>query len=352
MKKTKNSLPILACLMVLSSSVVAQEYYDTSDDLLDSSVSSFDMDEIQIEGKLSPSEQMRRRREKLEERNKNMVEKKIEDIRVKQEIILTNKLQDAFNKGLNNLNEDNVSVKEAAPVLPQPIVQPVIETKVEPVKVERNSQVIPFVGGQAIKGSFNGIKIDFETKMLVGVQVETKVDEQLMAGAELSYATLTTTDRDNAFVTAGSLCSNGQLCGAREIAYGKWTLGGNLKYLFTQESRFKPYIAAGANYNRVKLDFNDSGAINGVPTTNINGFVLGDESVNSNYVSGNVKLGVQLDVNEKWGANLEVSYTKNFVSKKNYNTSYNSDQIRLENISNAMEQSDITAIGAGLVVKF
>src|SRR5207253_9188086 len=78
------------------------------DDMLDEADDALQMDDINLEGKLSPSERLRQRREKLEERNKVMVEKKIEDIRVKQEIALTNKLQDAFGKSLNNLNEDKV----------------------------------------------------------------------------------------------------------------------------------------------------------------------------------------------------------------------------------------------------
>ena len=108
------------------------------DDMLDDadgalSGDALQMDDINLEGKLSPSERLRQRREKLEERNKLMVEKKIEDIRVKQEIQLTNKLQDAFGKSLNNLNEDKVQVAQAAPVAPQPVVAapaPVVETPV------------------------------------------------------------------------------------------------------------------------------------------------------------------------------------------------------------------------------
>ena len=58
------------------------------------------MEDINIDGKLSPSELLKRRRAKLEERNRLMMEKKVEDIRVKQEIELTNKLQSAFDKNL------------------------------------------------------------------------------------------------------------------------------------------------------------------------------------------------------------------------------------------------------------
>jgi hypothetical protein len=67
-----------------SGSVKAQDdMLDEANDSL-SGDDSLQMDDINLEGKLSPSERLRQRREKLEERNKVMVEKKIEDIRVKQ----------------------------------------------------------------------------------------------------------------------------------------------------------------------------------------------------------------------------------------------------------------------------
>ena len=153
------------------------------EDMLDEADDALLMDDINLEGKLSPSERLRQRREKLEERNKVMVEKKIEDIRVKQEIELTNKLQDAFGKSLNNLNEDKVQVSQAAPIAPQPVVAPVavVETKIieeapAPVKEEKKSKVIPFLGGSSLKGD----RIDFESKLNMGIALETQVLSQVL----------------------------------------------------------------------------------------------------------------------------------------------------------------------------
>jgi hypothetical protein len=114
----------------------SQDMLESADEALEGD--SFQMEDINLEGKLSLSEQLRKRSEKLEERNKVMVEKKIEDIRVKQEIALTNKLQDAFGKNLNNLNEDQDLVVQAAPVVPRPIIlaHPVVETKIIEAKEE------------------------------------------------------------------------------------------------------------------------------------------------------------------------------------------------------------------------
>jgi opacity protein-like surface antigen len=347
-------LPIflLSAVTIAAANAKAQDMLDESEDLLqDNSV--LQMDDIQIDGKLSPSEQLRKRREKLEERNKNMVEKKIEDIRVKQEIALTNKLQDAFNKGLNNMNEDKVQVRDAAPVQPQPVI---VETKVvapvEPEKIEKVSKFIPYVGGQTIKGTSNGVKVDFETKLNLGLVVETKIDSNITLGGDFSYANLTTTDANNLYVSSIQLCSTNYSCQAREIAYSKMSLGVNGKYYLTMESKFKPYLGAGLAVNRTKLDYNDNGQINGVQTVTYNGSTLGSESTTSTYFSGALKLGAQFDFSEKLGANLEFSYNKSLSSKSNFNTSVSSDQTRLDNLSSAMDSSDVTSIVGGIVVKF
>ena len=118
-----------------------------SDNILDDSNNALNsdvvqMDDINIEATISLSERLRQRREKLEERNKTIVEKKIEDIRVKQEIQLTKKLEDAFGKSLNNLKEDKALITQTEPMAPQPINSaqaPLIETKI--IDVESDSRI-------------------------------------------------------------------------------------------------------------------------------------------------------------------------------------------------------------------
>jgi len=59
---------------------------------------------MNIEESDGPSEGLRIKREKLEKRNKKMLEKKTEDIRVKQEIALTKKLHEDLDKSIKNLD--------------------------------------------------------------------------------------------------------------------------------------------------------------------------------------------------------------------------------------------------------
>lgn len=330
------------------------------DDMLDEADDALQMDDINLEGKLSPSERLRQRREKLEERNKIMVEKKIEDIRVKQEIALTNKLQDAFGKSLNNLNEDKVQqevkVVQAAPVAPQPVVAPapVVETKIveveKPVvKEEKKSKVIPYIGAQSIKGD----KTDFESKMNIGATVETFVMPQISAGLGVGYSSMDITDTANAYLNNGSVIGSGyysSFSGGRKMSYDKLSIEANSKFFLTVESKVKPFAGLGLSYNRSNLKYDDNG--NGY---NYNGINYGSEGFSSTSMAASAKLGAEVDFSETVGLNIDLSYTKTLSSglaNKADASMSNPDQVRLQNVTKSIEDSDVTTIAAGLVVRF
>ena len=338
--------------------VMAQDdMLDQADDAL--SGDALQMDDINLEGKLSPSEKLRQRREKLEERNKIMVEKKIEDIRVKQEIALTNKLQDAFGKSLNNLNEDKVQVAQAAPVAPQPVVVaapvPVVETKIveekiEPEKVVKKSKVIPYIGASQIKGD----KIDFESKTNIGVNLETLVLPQLSVGLGVGYTALDITDVANSFSTnlGDSYYNNysNSFGAGRQITSSKVAIEASAKYFLTVESKIKPFAGLGLSYNRSNLKYETGG--NGFA---YNGVSYGDEGYSSTAMGASAKLGAEIDFTDTIGLNIDLSYAKTLssgISSTSSASALNTDQIRLQNVTKAMEDSDTTAIQAGLVVRF
>jgi hypothetical protein len=340
-----------------SSSLKAQDdMLDNADDILNGD--SLQMDDINLEGKLSPSEKLRQRREKLEERNKMMVEKKIEDIRVKQEIALSNKLSDAFGKSLNNLNEDKVQVVQAAPVAiaPQPVVAPVavVETKIvvekeEPVVVIKKSKVIPYLGMQTIKGD----RVDLETNTNVGINLETLVMSQLSVGLGVGYSGMYITDVANTFLNNNSQIGSNyyNTFGAgRRITSSKIAIEANTKFFLTEESRIKPFIGGAVSYNRSNLKYEDNG--NGYSS---NGISYGSEGFSSTSMGATAKLGAEVDFNDTIGFNVDFSFTKTLSSgisnTANVNNN-NQDQARLENITKSMEGSDTTSIQAGLVVKF
>lgn len=317
-----------------------------------------DMDQIEIEGKLSPSELLKRRREKLEERNKIMVEKKIEDIRVKQEIALTNKLQGAFNNSLNNLNEDKVQTTQAAPApaAPAPVAPaPVIETRIVEVpapvvKEEKRSKVIPSLGITNIKGD----RIDLQSDVTLGVNAETMLTSQISAGLGLSYGTMDLTDVANEYVNNGygtyyNTGYYGTYGSGRSMKFSKLTIEATGKFFFTEDSRFKPYAGAGLSYNRTSLKYDNQSSYYS------NGVTFGSEDLSSTAVAGSAKLGAEFDITETIGLNVDLSYTKNItsgISKSAGTISTNPDQGRLENISKEIEDGDVTAVQAGMVIRF
>ncbi|MDO9181691.1 MAG: hypothetical protein Q7U04_04745 [Bacteriovorax sp.] len=366
MKFSKETKRLTFMSLFLASAVLAGIHTNTlraQDDMLDEandvlSGDSLQMDDINLEGKLSPSERLRQRREKLEERNKIMVEKKIEDIRVKQEIALTNKLQDAFGKSLNNINEDKVQVVQAAPVAPQPVIAPVIETKIVEVKEEKlpevkKSKVIPYLGAQSMKGD----KIDFESKLNIGANLETLIFPQLSVGIGLGYTSLEITDVANQFLTNGTQLDpnynntyNSSFGTGRKMSSSKLTIEANSKYFLTAESKIKPFVGAALSYNRSNLKYDDAG--NGYAYNGVN---YGNEGFSSTAMGATAKLGAEVDFNETVGLNIDLSYTKTLssgISSTANTTDNNLDQARLQNITKSMEDSDITSIQAGLVVKF
>lgn len=331
---------VLAFLVLAAGSInisYAQDMFDDTDELLQDG-SAIQMDSMQIEGKISPSEMLRRRREKLEDRNKVMVEKKIEDIRVKQEIALTNKLQDAFNKGLNNVNEDKVAVKEAAPIAPQPVViQPTIiekvieKEKVVEKEVEKKSRVIPSIGYESLKGA----DIDLETKLSLDLQLETKINPNTALGFSIGYSTMSATDLYTGMQN-------------RPLSYGKLKIGANGKYIFAEDAKLRPYLGGELAYNRTTLKYDD----------NLGTSIYGNQmssNVSSSYASLALKMGAELDLNQMMGINLEASFTKSLVSGNNLQSTtnvVNIDQSHLENVSRSIDKADNAQIRLGLMLKF
>ncbi len=356
------SLFLVTMMLAGIHGVKAQDMLDDTEELLQDG-GAMQMDDINLDGKLSPSERMRKNREKLEERNKMMVEKKIEDVRIRQEIALTNKLQDAFGKSLNNLNEDKVQVAQAAPVAPQPapvvVAAPtVIETKIVevpvPEKVQKDSKVIAALGATAMKGDM----IDFESKLNINISAENHLLPNVSMGIAVGYTTLDITDTSNSFVNTSSQIYYNTNSGynatfgntGRAISYDRFSVETNAKFFLTVESKVKPFVGAALGYNRSSMKYTDSG--NNYAYNNVN---YGNEGQSSGYFSGAAKLGAEVDFSETVGLNLDLSYTKSLssgIASKNSTTTLNPDQVRLANITKAMEESDVTAVQLGLLVKF
>ncbi len=358
--KKNLSLSLVAVMLMSPSAILAQDLLDDVETAL--STDHLQMEDLDINGKLTPAQRMEQARKRLEERNRQMVDKKIENIRIQQEIQLTKKLQTAFEANLDAV--DSVSKKEAAPVVaPQPApVAPQPVEKVEPTVIERIvevqapkqieapklTRVTPFAGLSTYKGS----AIDFEAKLNAGVTAEYFVASNITVGAGLNYSTMGITDTANSYAdttnlgnTYGAYFPNG-----REISFNRTSLEVSSKYFFTMDSKLKPYAGLGLGYNRTNIKYDGNG--NGYT---YNGTNYGSEGVSSNFVAGNIRLGGELDLSSTVALGLDLGYTKALTSgfgTKSEVGATNEDQRRLENVSKSIEDADNLTINAGVILKF
>ncbi len=348
MKTTNQKLQVLAMLFGLGLS--AQVFAQTAD-ILEDTDAILNSDQIDIDGmyeqpRESAAQRIEKMRKQLEKKNEEMVSKKIEDMRIKEEQKLAKKLQKAFTGG-NLGNVDTVSTVQAAPVVaaPAPVV---VEEKKEEVK---RNKIIPTFGVT----NFSGDQIDFESKFNAGLMAESLVTDRIALGLGFMYTGMDIQDTANAFNNNynynqnyyGVFGNNG-----REIDYSKLNLEVNGKFFITGiESRIRPYIGGAVGYNRTSLSYKDGG-------NNLNynyGYNYGEEGHKNSNFAGSILAGAEASFSDTIGFSLDFRYTAALTSgfsQEQGTTTLNPDQVRLDNIGKAIEDSTQLTIGAGLVIKF
>jgi outer membrane protein W len=219
----------------------------------------------------------------------------------------------------------------------------------EPVKEVKKSKVIPYLGASSIKGD----KIDFESKLNIGLGVETLVLPQLSVGLGLGYTTLDITDVANQFLNNGSQIGSmygNSFSGGRKMSFDKLIIEASSKFFLTVESRIKPFVGAALSYNRSNLKYDDAGN-----NYSYNGVNYGSEGYSSTSMGAAAKLGAEVDFSETVGINVDLSYAKTLssgINNKSDTTNNNPDQVRLQNITKSIEDADVTTIAAGMIIRF
>ena len=136
----------------------------------------------------------------------------------------------------------------------------------------------------------------------------------------------------------------------RAMALKKVSIEGLAKYFFVEDAMIKPYIGVGISFNRSTLKYENQ------TSTAYNGVNFGNEDYGTSTVAGAGRLGAEASFSDTVGVNVEFSYAKNITSgiskSSQVSSTTNPDQGRLENIQNDIDEGSVTAIGAGLVIKF
>ena len=334
----------VSSIMSLSPAALAQ-----NDALLSDTQDILNSDQIDIDGtyrKETAADRIEKMRKKLEAQNEQMVQKKIEDIRIKQETELSNKLQKAFKGNLQAMDgvEDSVGTYQAAP-------QRVIAPMPEATKSDLKNKIIPFFGVK----QFDGESIDsFEAKVNAGISMENMITERLSVGLAVNYTAMDITDVAyyNGFNQFNFGFNDGD-----EISYANVNVAINGKFFITTDSKIRPYIGAGLGYNRTSLKYDEQNSQFN------NGFggsfnaTNEDSKVTGSNVTGTGAIGAEILFTETIGVNLEFNYTRAITSAfdadSSFNTGFN-DQAKanLETLGDNLEDSDVAALNIGFVVKF
>lgn len=331
---TRELKTILAATLLCSTSVLAQDMLvSETEEILNS-------ERIDIDGTFrreSAADRIEKMRKRLEAQNEEMVQKKIEDIRIKQEKELSNKLQKAFQGNMQALDDadmettDSVQVVQAAP---QAIIAPA------PVEeTEYKNAVIPYFG---IK-QFNGDQIDsFESAVNVGLTFENEVTNNFRVGIGATYTTLDFTDSINeGFFFSGNRTIE------QEVAVRNLNLNLNGKFFIITDSSIRPYVGLGLGYNRMDLSYDQT--YNGE-----------DIEATGNNVTGSGSVGVEFAFAKNLGLNIDFTYQRAIssgfddrdVNQVVVNPSVDAYKDRLDQYGNALEQSDIAALNVGFLIKF
>lgn len=351
MKKRHSKKALLLMLMLGVASNAAQAQVDP---LLDDAQSVLASEQIDIHGSFQAPKQptqadrIEKMRKQLEEKNEQMVQSKIENIRMQEEQKLANKLQSAF----SGQNFDQVNVSQASTKKKMVAPLPVLKKK------QKKNKVIPTAGILNITGE-DGLEL--ESSLNIGVAVESQVQERISVGVALGYTTMGITDVANQYSGTMPTYNNNQSFipynngynqtygQGREMSYKRLSLELNSKFFFTTESQIRPYLGAGVGYNRHDLSYDDNSQYN------LGTVQLGDENFASSFLSGSINAGAEIHFSETIGAGLEFKYMKSFGNSFNSQSAQNNtnpDQQRLENVGSAIEEANNMSLNAALIIKF
>ncbi len=344
-------LVALLALASMSSAAFAQDDYLTNqtEEILNS-------EQIDIDGTFkqeSAADRVAKMRKQLEDQNEQMVQKKIEDIRIKQEQELANKLQNAFQGNLQAMDQadtqvDSVDTVQAAP---QRVVAPMPEFA--PEKEENLYKVIPYVGGKV----YDSEKIDsFNANVDTGVAIETMLTERISIGFRFGYTTMDFSDTDTYLSSV-----NSSFYEDLEVKYKNLSAGIQSKFFLTT-SRFRPFIGFGAAYNRTTLDLENSISNNngcyyyGNQYYCYNSVDDEDTTVTGNNFTGTASVGAEVLFSESVGLNIQFDYTRSFNAafSASSNSASSTEQVQnfLKEHGENLDDANIAALNLGLVVKF
>lgn len=339
----------------VSGSLSAQDY------LLQETQRSLYSPQIDIDGHYrEPREPLDQKRRALERQNEEMVNKRIEDIRVRQEEELAKNLQQAFTRGMQAMSgQDQVSTQQAAPTPATQTVEVEQKPAVRSNQFNHENRLITGFGITHASGDFT----DFESKIDGRIGFESHVSDRFAFG--LGFGLMTMEIRDinpnnqalpqqyNWFGQPMGYYQNFQQSFGREMKYRQMTLDVDGKFYVLTHTRVRPFLGLGLGYRRSQLTYGTSDAGFNTPQNfNFTGQYTGDERFRANYVTGNASVGTDILLTTYIGARLQLAYSRGLTSGERQDFAQSMGEVYLRNVGRNLVNADFIGIGAGLVVSF
>ncbi|MGB0452431.1 MAG: outer membrane beta-barrel protein [Bacteriovoracaceae bacterium] len=300
---------------------------------------------LEKKSKLTDPEAMRmeKMRKKLEKENEDLVQRRIEKIRLLEERKIARKLKAAFSE-----DSDEVTLGQASPSRVQVNAQNIKNQNTS----ETKHKVIPRLSVTSIKAD----SFDFESNPNFGLDVETSVTKHISVGIGVNYFTLGFNDKryrpDNGFFFLDDESNTGI-----ETDYTQLNVSAYGKFFPLPNSRIKPFIGLGLGYNNSKTEY--EGVQEGIDYLTQDGdlpndsFVNGgDYSVNQNFINATVSAGAEISFNRTIGAMIEVRYSRALSEKDESRNVGNVLEDRINELSAQIVNADTLNFGAGLLVNF
>ncbi len=314
----------------------------------------FDSEEIDVDGvfrekpRPSAADRMREQRARLEKKNEELVRKKIEDARIREEQRMTRRLQNMFNgKGFVDDVQDSVSTGAAAPQKVTAEAPSLPGTKTASVSVGAGLTTYQ------VAREGNIAENDYSSDASFNIAVDGKVADRFMMGVGFNYVGINFEDNPfNGFY-------NTTFQQPREIEGRIMAFDVHGKFIFTRDSRVKPFVGLQAAYNRMSLEFSNQN-----PTTNGFGNFYnnyGQEEYTKGFMSAGASAGLIFDINESFGINAQVGYNKGFGSSsdsdsRNNNIFFNpnivDDRVTLESVGSQIQSADAFTLNIGVQANF
>ncbi|MEE3077842.1 MAG: OmpW family outer membrane protein [Bdellovibrionota bacterium] len=343
----KKSLITTIALGAVGLSVSAQE-----DPLLNVTNNIVSTDQIDVDGlfnkpkQVSEADKIQHLRRQLEQKHEQMMRKKVEDMRLEEERKIARKLQKALSgqlKAMDSVSSTQSAVQKVEVKAPAP-------KEDKPNKFSLSGGFMSYSGEQEVDASLN-IKAAFETD----------VSSNFAVGMSVRYVSVEMQQNNNFQILnpySTGYYGNGYYNGYNQ--YGVNNTGYNnfnqnykfnsfaftvhSKYYFTKESRIRPYLGAGLNYNRGTMK-NDDNQDN-QQYYSVYGIQTRDVSVNN--LGASVLAGGEVMFNDMFAFDLYVQYDRSFTSSVEDEFNDTTNETILKNLARDLEESNVFSINAGV----